>query len=127
MVRHKALAIAAILAFGAPATALAEGNPEDGAKVFRKCLACHTVEAGGKHKVGPNLHGVIGRASAMAEDYRYSKAMQEAGLTWDEPTLTQYLENPRKFLKGTKMSFAGLRKEQEILDVIAFIKAESAK
>ena len=68
MFRHKALAIAAILAFGTPATALAEGNPEDGAKVFRKCLACHTVEAGGKHKVGPNLHGVIGRASAMAEN-----------------------------------------------------------
>lgn len=128
MFRRTSVVLAMAVSLGAASgPALADGDAEAGAKVFNKCKACHTIAASDKHKVGPNLHGVIGRAAGTADGYRYSKAMSESGLTWDEATLTQYLHAPRDFVKGTKMSFAGLKKDDEIEDVLAYIKAESAK
>ena len=121
--RKVTLALAAVAMSAISGTAFAEGDPAAGAKVFNKCKACHTVEEGGKHKVGPNLHNIVGRAAGIAEGYRYSKAMAESGLTWDEAALIAYLENPRKYVKGTKMSFAGLRKAADRDDVIAYLKA----
>jgi len=119
--------LAGILLAGAPAGALAAGNPAKGEKVFKKCAACHSV-APGKKKVGPSLNGVIGRTAGTADGYRFSKAMTaygRSGVVWGEGTLNVYLEAPRKVVKGTKMSFPGLKKIQDRADVIAYLKKVS--
>ncbi|SLN70312.1 c-type cytochrome [Oceanibacterium hippocampi] len=103
----------------------AEGDAEKGEKVFKKCKACHTIEEGGKNKVGPNLFNVVGRHAGALEDYKYSDAMKESGLTWDDPTLHTYLEKPKDLVKGTKMSFPGLKKESDRDNVIAYLKSFS--
>ena len=103
-------------------TAASAADVEAGKKVFKKCKACHSLKAG-KKKVGPSLHGVIGDKSAQMKGYKYSKAMKKADITWDDATLDAYLTKPKKFLKGTKMSFAGLKKKKDRDNVIAYIKA----
>ena len=95
-----------------------------GEKVYKKCKACHALEED-KHKVGPSLAGIVGKPAGAAEGYKYSKAMAESGLVWDEATLDGYLEKPRSFLKGTKMSFAGLKKEDDRANLIAYLKSRA--
>ena len=105
--------------------ALAGGDAAAGAKIFKKkCHVCHTVEAGGSNKIGPNLHTVAGRAAGTWEGFRYSKAMKESGITWTDENLDHFLTKPRDFVKKTKMTFPGLKKEDDREDVIAFLKSQ---
>ena len=106
--------------------ALADGDALAGEKVFKKCAACHTV-ADKTNKVGPHLVGVVGRKVAVAEGYNYSDSMKEyaaTGAVWDENALDAYLENPKAIVLKTKMAFAGLKKEDERKDLIAFLKSK---
>ena len=110
---------------GSP-VASGEGDSVAGKKVFNKCKVCHLLEKGGINRIGPNLFGVIGRVSGTLNDFRYSKAMRKAGITWDSETLAEYLVKPKDYIPGTKMAFPGLDTAEEIQDVIAYI-TEQAK
>jgi len=103
------------------------GGPEAGATVFKKCMPCHKVGPNAKSGVGPALNGVVGRHAGADPDYSYSNAMKNSGLIWDELTLTTYLHAPRKLVPGTKMAFPGIKKDQEIADVIAYLKEFDAR
>ncbi|WP_315902702.1 cytochrome c family protein [Microbaculum marinisediminis] len=126
MIRRIVLAAAAAAVLALPAHA--DGDAEKGEKVFKKCRACHEIGEGAKNKVGPELNGVIGRTAGTGADFKYSDAMVEAGaggLVWNDDTLEEYLSKPRDFIPKNKMAFAGLKKEDEIEDVIAYLEQYS--
>lgn len=104
--------------------AMAEGDAQKGAKIFKKCQSCHAVGAGAKNKSGPVLNGVVGRPAATGAGFKYSAGMKTkaaAGLVWTPDTLDAFLTKPRDFVKGTRMSFAGLRKADQRADLIAYL------
>ena len=96
-------------------------DPVKGKKVFRKCVACHSLQEG-KNKMGPPLNNLLGRKAGSVDGYKYSKAMKNSGVVWDEESLDKFLIKPRKFIPKTKMSFRGIKKKSLRDDLISFFK-----
>lgn len=106
------------------AAGVGQANAQDaaaGEKVFVVCKACHQVGDTAKNVVGPVLNGLIGRKSGSVEGYSYSAANKNSGITWDEATFSEYIKDPKAKIPGTKMAFAGIKDEQKIKDLIAFL------
>jgi cytochrome c len=124
-----------ILAFGAsliaspPASAQAPEDPvmKLGKRVYLMCRSCHSTESDGRHKVGPNLHGVFGRKAGSADGFKYSDVVKDSGIVWSDETINEWLVKPKNFLPGNKMAFAGVPKENERQALIAYLKAETTK
>ena len=104
---------------------LAMGDLVHGEKVFKKCSACHMIASDGKNMIGPNLWEVIGRQAGSIKDYKYSKAMIAYGKEWSFEEMNSYLIKPQAYIKGTKMAFAGLRKEKDRASVILYMNSKS--
>ena len=104
---------------------MALGDIAHGEKVFKKCSACHSIEAGGGNKIGPALYNVVGRKIAAVEDYKYSKALVEYTKNWSFEELNGFLIKPQKWIKGTKMAYAGLRKEKDRASIILYLNKYS--
>lgn len=93
-----------------------------GKRMFLRCRTCHTLEKGGKHGTGPNLHGIFGSKSASKEGFSYSKALQNSDITWSEETINTWMSKPRDFVKGTTMAFVGLKKPRDREALITYLK-----
>ena len=109
------------------AALLAMGDIATGEKVFKKCAACHSIVKGGKNNIGPALYNVVNRQVGIVSDYKYSKALSGYGKSWTFEELNGYLIKPAKWIKGTKMAFAGLRKEKDRASVILYLNKNSDK
>jgi cytochrome c len=106
-------------------TLLAAGNPDEGLKISKKCTACHSLDKGGPNKVGPDLWSVVGRPKAAHEGFSYSDAMKGKGGSWDYDSLFHFLKAPKNFVPGTKMTFAGFSKPQDVANIIAYLRTLS--
>ena len=104
---------------------LASANMDEGKKIAKKCMACHSFEKDGPNKVGPNLWEVLGQRFAHKDDFTYSDALKNMSGNWDYESMFQFINNPRKFIKGTKMAFAGIKNPQQIADLVSFIRSNS--
>ena len=107
------------------AALLALGSVDHGQKVFKKCSACHSIKKGGRNNIGPALYSVLGRNMGALEDYKYSKALIAFGKDWTFEEMNNFLIKPTSYIKGTKMAFAGLKKEKDRASVILYMNANS--
>ncbi len=101
---------------------LAAGNIAKGKKIAKKCTACHTLNEGGKNRLGPNLFDILDKPAGAVKGYKYSKAMSASGIIWDGATFTEFVAKPKKVIKGTKMSFAGIKKATQRADLLAYFE-----
>ena len=118
-----ALALAATVAAATPATA---ADPARGEQLWRKCASCHTLEANGRNRAGPRLHGVFGRAAGTVPNYSYSEALRKSGIVWNDATLDAYIKDAEAFVPGTKM-YGGLSQDADREDLLAFLKDATAR
>jgi cytochrome c len=125
MKKHVLFGLVAGVALMAGVSAASAQSAAEGEKVFRQCKACHSLEAG-KKGVGPSLSGLIGRQSGSVEGFAYSPAMKGAAITWNEENLTKYIADPKGFIAGNKMAFAGVKKEEDLKNLVAYL-SEAAK
>ena len=125
MLKPQLIAAVVLAALSLPAHA--EGDAAKGERIFNKCKGCHATGENAKNKVGPILNGTVDAPAGQNPDYKYSDAMLEKaaeGLVWDEANLAAFLKDPKEVVPGTKMSFPGLRKDEEIADIIAFLATQ---
>ena len=120
--KRKYVCLAALAAWAGSAAVVLAADVAEGEKIFnQKCKVCHQIGESAKNFVGPELNGLIGRKTGSAPDYNYSDANKNSGLTWDEANLKEYLADPKKMIPGTKMIFAGLPKENDRDNLVAFL------
>ena len=112
--------VAALIVVALPGIASAQ-DADAGKKIFKKCAPCHSIGPGAKHKVGPNLTGVIGRGAGTIEGFKFSEAMKGSGITWDEATFKEYTADPKAKVPGNKMIFPGVKDELDRDDLYAYI------
>jgi cytochrome c len=122
MGRMIAIVTGAVVLAGTTSAARAAGDAGEGEKVFAKCKICHQIGDGAKNAVGPELNGLIGRHSGTAPGYNYSDANKNSGITWDEKNFREYIKNPKAKIPGTKMIFAGLPKDTDIDNLLAYLQ-----
>ena len=121
-------AIAVTLSAALSQTAIADGHADAaaGEAVFRQCASCHSLDEG-RNGAGPSLYGVVGAMAGNSDGFRYSSAITDSGLTWDEENLTAFLANPREFLPGNRMGFRGIRDEQDVANLIAYLASTAGE
>lgn len=113
--------LAALIAFAGTSPVSAQ-DAAAGEKVFARCRACHQIGETAKNTIGPKLNGLFGRKAGSVEGFNYSPANKDSGLTWDQANFAEYIEDPKKFMPGNRMAFAGIKKPDEIVNLIAFLK-----
>jgi cytochrome c len=117
----KKLITAAVLIATTTGAGLAQ-DIEKGATVFRQCQACHSIGPGAKNNIGPELNGLDGRSAGTVPNYNYSDANKNSGIVWNEENFKEYVKYPRAFVRGTKMTFPGLKTQQQVNDLWAYVK-----
>jgi len=115
-------AVLAAIALAASTAAASAQDVAAGEQSFKKCLPCHSVGAGAKNKVGPELNGLDGRKAGTTEGFNYTEGNKNSGITWNESVFKEYIKDPRAKIPGTKMVFAGIKNEQEVNDLWAYLK-----
>lgn len=115
----------AVMAVGLLTSAAQAGDATAGKKAFNKCKVCHTLKAGEKNRMGPNLHGLFGRAAGTVEGFKYRSSLPQSGIVWDEETLSEWIKNPKAVVKDTKMTISE-KNDEKRANIIAYLKVATA-